>query len=76
MSVVQEAGKDALISSKLMYVGAQRNRAQKVAYIKLISNYTNNCGPNLAFGCISVTSAGGRGFLDCKPREDLALRRL
>lgn len=54
--VIQEAKKDGLTFSKLIHT-AERNRAQKMSYIKLIFEYTNNLGPKLAFSCISVNAA-------------------
>lgn len=54
-SVIREAEKDALAFSKLIHT-AERNRAQKISYIKLIFEYTNNLGPKLAFSYISVNA--------------------
>lgn len=56
LPVIREAKKDALAFSKLIHA-AERNRAQKMSYIKLIFGFTNNLGPKLAFSCISVNAA-------------------
>lgn len=56
LPAIQEAKKDGLTFSKLIHT-AERNRAQKMSYIKLIFEYTNNWRPKLDFSCISVNAA-------------------
>lgn len=55
VSVIQEALRDTLTFSKLIY-SAKRNQPQKIAYIKLISDCTDNMGPQSTFNYIPVNA--------------------